>query len=166
MRRPVEQARRRLLADVSATVSAEWTAIPGSVPAARSPGRLEDHPPPQDIRPSVLGRPDVARAGILHACRPSWDATAQSATSAHARAEGPRAQRPPAGRFVVQEHDATRLHWDLRLERDGVLVSWAIPNGIPMTPKENRKAVHVEDHPLDYIDFEGEIPEGTTAPAR
>ena len=65
-----------------------------------------------------------------------------------------------AGRFVIQEHDATRLHWDLRLERDGVLVSWAIPNGIPMSPKENRKAVHVEDHPIDYIDFEGVIPEG------
>ncbi|MGH2979474.1 MAG: DNA ligase D [Solirubrobacterales bacterium] len=65
-----------------------------------------------------------------------------------------------AGRFVVQEHDATRLHWDLRLERDATLVSWAIPNGIPQSPKENRKAVHVEDHPLDYIDFEGEIPEG------
>ena len=65
-----------------------------------------------------------------------------------------------AGRFVVQEHDATRLHWDLRLERDGALVSWAIPNGIPMSPKENRMAVHVEDHPLDYIDFEGEIPAG------
>jgi bifunctional non-homologous end joining protein LigD len=69
-------------------------------------------------------------------------------------------RQPAAARFVVQEHDATRLHWDLRLERDGALVSWAIPNGIPMSPKENRKAVHVEDHPLDYIDFEGEIPQG------
>ena len=75
--------------------------------------------------------------------------------------QGRARRQPAAGRFVVQEHDATRLHWDLRLERDGSLVSWAIPNGIPQSPKENRKAVHVEDHPLDYIDFEGEIPEGS-----
>ncbi len=63
-------------------------------------------------------------------------------------------------RFVVHEHHARRLHWDLRLERDGVLVSWAIPNGIPEDPKHNRKAIHVEDHPLDYIDFHGKIPAG------
>ncbi|HEY2477850.1 MAG TPA: non-homologous end-joining DNA ligase [Solirubrobacterales bacterium] len=65
-----------------------------------------------------------------------------------------------APRFVVQQHDATRLHWDLRLEHDGVGVSWAVPNGIPRDPAENRKAVHTEDHPLDYMTFEGEIPKG------
>jgi bifunctional non-homologous end joining protein LigD len=63
-------------------------------------------------------------------------------------------------RFVIHEHSATRLHWDLRLEHDGALMSWAIPNGIPMDPKENRKAIHTEDHPLEYLDFHGEIPKG------
>jgi bifunctional non-homologous end joining protein LigD len=63
-------------------------------------------------------------------------------------------------RFVVQEHHARRLHWDLRLEHDGVAASWAIPNGIPEVPNENRMAVHTEDHPLKYLDWEGDIPEG------
>ena len=85
--------------------------------------------------------------------------TARSAIRS-ARPSRSAAQPGDALRFVVQRHAARSLHYDFRLERDGVLLSWAVPKGVPLALGERHLAVHVEDHPLDYGDFEGEIPAG------
>src|SRR3954470_22371609 len=73
---------------------------------------------------------------------------------------GDPAEREGQLRFVVQEHSARAMHWDLRLEHEGTLASWAVPKGIPTDPKRNNLAVRTEDHPLEYLDFHGEIPAG------
>src|SRR3954471_20954159 len=77
-----------------------------------------------------------------------------------APASGEAGEAGPGGIFVIQEHHARSLHWDFRLERDGVLVSWALPKGVPTDPKTNHLAVRTEDHPLEYAGFAGEIPPG------
>jgi bifunctional non-homologous end joining protein LigD len=90
-----------------------------------------------------------------------FDATPEPADTSSGAAKKQRSRkRADAPRFVIHEHSATRLHWDLRLERDGVLASWAVPKGLPNAPKENHLAVWTEDHPLEYVDFHGEIPKG------
>src|SRR5437588_2139909 len=115
-----------------------WIASPSShpVPAARKPNR------PKDSLERYRAKRDLG------------------ATPEPAGGDGAPASARDAPRFVIQEHHATRLHWDLRLEHDGALASWAVPNGIPQDPKENRLAVRTEDHPLEYLGFHGEIPKG------
>ncbi len=109
----------------------------------------------------------MARADDSRTTRPTSKLGAYRAKRDPKKTPEPMGPAPKAARktsalptFVIQEHHARALHWDFRLERDGVLVSWALPKGLPMDPETNHLAVHVEDHPLDYGTFEGTIPKG------
>ncbi|MCX7523113.1 ATP-dependent DNA ligase [Microbacterium sp. STN6] len=110
---------------------------------------------PEEVREKVLATSEPAAVDRLMTYRSMRDAakTPEPVPSA--------AALPTTGQsFVIQEHHARRLHWDFRLEHDGVLVSWALPKGVPTEPKKNHLAVQTEDHPLEYGSFEGTIPKG------
>lgn len=140
------------------------------VAAPRSWGELEDPDLRQLLFAEVIERVaadgDVLAALVPDATHPAHALRAYVSKRTVGATPEPfptvGAQNATAGdtRFVVQEHHASRLHYDLRLERDGVLVSWAVPRGIPATGERNHLAVMTEPHPLEYLDFAGEIPKG------
>jgi bifunctional non-homologous end joining protein LigD len=100
-------------------------------------------------------RPTGAEKLAEYQAKRDFDATPEPSGAATAEPDA-----TDAPRFVIQEHHARAMHWDLRLERDGLLPSWALPKGLPIDPKDNHLAVHTEDHPIEYLDFAGDIPEG------
>lgn len=136
-----------------------------TVAAPRTWAELEDADSLRHLRfDEVLAR--VARDGdLLAELDPGPDALAtyRSMRDPAKTPEPIPKAKPTPGKdnsFVIQEHHARRLHYDVRLERDGVLVSWAVPKGVPDSPKDNHLAVHTEDHPMEYLTFHGSIPKG------
>jgi bifunctional non-homologous end joining protein LigD len=138
-----------------------------TVAAPRTWEELEDPSVGQLHYDEVLDR--VARDGDLLAALDADAPVSDRLSKYRSMRDASKTPEPvPAGKpvigqgnsFVIQEHHARRLHYDFRLERDGVLVSWAVPKNLPETPSVNHLAVHTEDHPLEYGSFEGNIPKG------
>ena len=132
------------------TVAADSTPTPCEElhKAAASPGAARGH--------SVSPMPASRAKEPLHEYRKKRD----FANTPEPAPAPPKRRRARTPRFVVQEHHARRLHWDLRLEHDGVLWSWALPKGVPLLNRPNHLAVRTEDHPLEYLTFHGDIPAG------
>jgi bifunctional non-homologous end joining protein LigD len=134
-----------------------------------SPGevlaRIDEHGDPAELLVSGPGHelPEPEPLATYRSMR-RFDETPEPA----GRSAGPPAPSAPGDRprFVIQEHHATSLHWDLRLEHGGVLVSFAVPKGLPWSPDEDHLAVHTEDHPLEYLHFTGDIPDGSYGAGR
>ncbi|HEX2030814.1 MAG TPA: non-homologous end-joining DNA ligase [Actinomycetota bacterium] len=145
----------------AAPPSAQEASEPGAVQAAEvGAGGATVRSPEAQKRPQRKRRTGAPKAPA-DAAPPERLEEYERKRDFAATPEPPPAPAPGSGDlFVIQKHDATRLHYDLRLEHDGVLASWAVPKGLPTTPGDKRLAVQTEDHPLEYGAFEGWIPEG------
>ncbi|MDT0117766.1 ATP-dependent DNA ligase [Microbacterium sp. PRF11] len=135
-----------------------------TVAAPRTWAELDDPDLRHLLFSEVLERPDDPLAPVERDSGPlrSYISKRTAGKTPEPVPDAPHGDPAPDGlpRFVIQEHHATRLHWDLRLEHHGVLASWAVPKGVPSTTAKNSLAVQTEDHPMQYLDFAGEIPRG------
>jgi len=175
--KPAPGAKRRTAAKPAASAARKAGAKPAT---SRKAGAKPATPRKAGAKPSAsVKRTAAAKRGATAeaAARPARPAKRKATQKKGAAAKlAPYAKKrdfdatpEPAGavgaadglpRFVIHQHSARRLHWDLRLEHEGVLASWAVPKGMPEEPGENRFAAHTEDHPVEYLDFHGEIPKG------
>jgi bifunctional non-homologous end joining protein LigD len=161
---PAGRARKASQDKAPARKAARGKAATGKASADKAPARKAGAPPRRRsaAKPKAGAGDGAAKTPTLRAYGAKRDFAATPEPAASATPEPATTSTRPSstGRFVIHEHHARRLHWDLRLERDGVLASWALPKGLPEAPNDNRFAAATEDHPLEYLEFEGEIPRG------
>ena len=143
------------LGDPLAPLAPAGVAPTGATPAGATPTQTAQEEPKGETSGKDPATPDARLAKYRSMRDPKKTREPMAAASS---APGAGADAAPI--FVIQEHHASSLHWDFRLERGGVLVSWAVPKGVPLDAEATRLAVHTEDHPLDYANFFGTIPKG------
>jgi hypothetical protein len=168
-RRAAAQGLQRHRPDGGAEEEPRRRARPSAAKKPARSRRAQEAPRQEDApAPRKAGEGGGAQAGVSHGRRRKLDIETYNKKRDFSKTKEPKGRKlkGKGDSFVVQKHDASRLHWDFRLELDGVLKSWAVPKGPSLDPGENRLAMRTEDHPLDYGTSKAPSPRANMAAAR